>query len=385
MKYKILKIMNDWSTSKERKELNSYGGCGYYRTVKVAEQLAPEYDVTVWNREWIDTFEEYGSPERFYEHVFTNYDMLWLHFTDNPTTFAWLRAMATHFKKKLVMDIDDNFLEVDKGNPALKKQNKGKLDLTNKVAVLATILSEVDAITVSTVPLKLKLLEHFSEVHGVEKKIFVIPNANDIKDWDFTKAKASKVVIGYVGGLSHNDDLDMILPALKTVMTKYPEVLFQMIGQMDMGKAKKVFGKWPQGIRNRIMLLNATRTQPEYPKYLSEQPWSIGIAPLIDSPFNQSKSHIKWLEYSSLKIPVVASRVYPYYKDVLGKETIEHGVTGMLCETVEDWVTHLSTLIEDEKLRNEIGENAYKFVVDNWQYKDQKQQILDVTKKLTEL
>lgn len=81
------------------------------------------------------------------------------------------------------------------------------------------------------------------------------------------------------------------------------------------------------------------------------------------------------------KIPVVASRVYPYYKDVQGKGTIEHGETGLLCDTEEDWVTNLSLLIENEQERKRLGENSYKYVVENWQYKDNKQQILDVVSK----
>lgn len=378
--------MNDWSTSLEREKLNSYGGCGYYRTLKIAQQLEPEYEVTVWNREWKDLYNKMDkNNEKFFEYIFTEYDIVWLHFTDNPITFAWLRSFATHFKKKLWIDIDDNFLEVDKGNPALKKQNRGKLDTTNKVAMLATILSEVDAITVSTLPLKNKIQEHICEVHGVEKPIFVIPNYNDIEDWNYKKREDNGIIIGYSGGLSHNDDLDLILPAIKEVMVKYPEVRFNLVGQMDIKTAKKVFGKWEQSIRSRILLMNATKTQPEYPKYLSEQPWSIGICPLIDSPFNESKSHIKWMEYSMYKIPVVASRVYPYYKDILGKETIQHEETGLLCDTVHDWVNNLSRLIEDEKLRKRLGENAYKHIVDNFQYKDNKKQILETVKKMKNL
>ena len=378
--------MNDYATSPEREKLNSYGGCGYYRTLKIAQQLEPEYEVTVWNREWKDKAKEFNNNmEMLISHIYLNYDIVWMHFTDNPMTFAWLRTGATYYKKKLVMDIDDNFLQVDKGNPALKKQNKGKMDLTNKVAVLATILSECDAITTSTLPLKNKIGEHIAEVHGKEVPIFVVPNYHDIEDWKYEKVKDNGIVIGYSGGLSHNDDLDMVLPAIKTIMEKYPEVRFQLLGQMDVAKAKKVFGKWEQSIRSRILLMNATKTQPEYPKYLSEQPWSIGICPLIDSPFNESKSSIKWLEYSSYKIPVITSRVYPYYKDVLGLETIEHGETGLLCDTVEDWVTNLSKLIEDETLRKKLGENAYNHIVKNWQYKDNRNKILEVTKKLTQL
>lgn len=377
--------MSDWSSSPEREKLNSFGGYGYYRTLKIAQQLEPEYEVTVWNREWKDKHAELGTAEAFYTYIFTNYDIVWLHQSDNDLTFAWLRSMATHFKKKLVMDCDDLFLEVDKGNPALKKLGRGKLNRENKRAMLATNMSFCDALTVSTVPLKKKLQAHIKASQNVDIPIFVVPNCNDIADWNFKKVEEPGVVIGYSGGLSHNDDLDMVLPAIKTIMEKYPEVRFQMMGQMDIAKAKKVFGKWKQSLRNRILLMNATKTQPEYPPYLAEQPWNIGIAPLIPSPFNECKSHIKWMEYSAYKIPVVASRVYPYYKDIFGVPTIEHEETGLLCDTTEDWVNNLSKLIESEELRKKLGQNAYDAIVKNWQYKDWKKNIIEVVEQIKSL
>lgn len=378
--------MSDWASSPEREQLNSYGGLGYYRTLKIAQQLEPEYEVTVWNREWKDKLKELnGDAEDFYTHIFTEYDIIWLHQTDNDLTFAWLRSMATHFKKKLIVDCDDNFLEVDKGNPALKKMGRGKLNRENKRAMMATNFSFADALTVSTVPLKKKLHQHILDVHGIDMPIFVVHNCNDIADWQYEKVQDNGVVIGYSGGLSHNDDLDMVLPAIKTIMEKYPDVRFQLMGQMDLVKAKKVFGKWHQKLRNRIMLLNATKTQPEYPAYLAEQPWNIGIAPLIDSPFNECKSSIKFFEYSMYKIPVVASRVYPYSKDIWGVPVIEHEETGLLCDTYEDWVTNLSKLIENKDLREKLGQNAYKHVVKNWQYKDWKPNIIEVVKQISML
>lgn len=384
-KLKVLKIMSDWSSSPEREKLNSYGGLGYYRTLKIAQQLEPEYEVTVWNREFKDMATKLGNAEAFYKYIFETYDIIWLHMTDNDLTFAWLRSMATHFGKKLVMDCDDLFLEVDKGNPALKQLGRDKLNRENKRAMLATNMSFCDALTVSTVPLKKKLQAHIKAVHNVNIPIFVVPNCNDIADWNYKKVEEKGVVIGYSGGLSHNDDLDMVLPAIKTIMEKYPEVRFQMMGQMDIAKAKKVFGKWKQSLRNRILLMNATKTQPEYPAYLAEQPWNIGIAPLIDSPFNECKSHIKFMEYSMYKIPVVASRIYPYYKDIFGVPTIEHEETGLLCDTVEDWVENLSRLIENEDLRKKLGENAYNHVVKNWQYKDWKKKIIEVVDAIKQL
>jgi len=78
------------------------------------------------------------------------------------------------------------------------------------------------------------------------------------------------------------------------------------------------------------------------------------------------------MEYSMIKIPTVASRVYPYFIELDGKDTIRDGETGFLCSTPEQWEKTLSKLIEDEELRIKIGQQAYNYIKDNWQYKDSK-------------
>ena len=84
------------------------------------------------------------------------------------------------------------------------------------------------------------------------------------------------------------------------------------------------------------------------------------------------------------KIPVVASPVYPYNKDVLGIDTIKDGETGLFANDNE-WEEKLSLLIENEELRKKLGENAYNHIVDKWQYKDNKQTIIDVVEKIKAL
>lgn len=378
-------IQNDWSTSPERKKANSYGGCGYYRIIKVAEQLKKEHDVTVWGREWEEEYNTLDKDnEKFFDKIASSYDVVWLHFTDNPNVFAWLRAACDKHGTKIVMDIDDNFLEVDKKNPALKKQNRGKLDLTNKVAVLSTILSFCDVITVSTLPLKKKIYDHIKTVHNIDKTVFVVPNMNDEKDWRYERVSSNKIVIGYSGGLSHREDLELVLPSIKKILKRYPETMFQIVGQMDIAEAKKIFSKWSQTIRERVFLLNATKTQPEYPKYLSEQPWAIGIAPLIDSPFNESKSHIKWMEYAMYEIPTIASPRYPYKKDISGIPTIEDMETGVFAND-DDWEEKLSLLIEDENLRKTIGKKAKETVIKNWQYEQNAEKILSIARQIANI
>ena len=91
----------------------------------------------------------------------------------------------------------------------------------------------------------------------------------------------------------------------------------------------------------------------QYPKYLARQGFDIGIAPLADNAFNRGKSNLRWLEYSALKIPTVASNVGHF------AETIRPGLDGILCDTPDDFTRELETLIKDRSLRWNLGQAAY--------------------------
>lgn len=382
---KILRLFNDWQQKKSREENNGYGGCGYYRVIKLAEQLSPEHDVTLWGNEWKKKYIELGSDNvKFYEHIFSTYDLVWMHYSDNDQLFKWMYVAAKKYGSKLVMDIDDNFLDLDEGNPAKSHIGRGSYKRT----ALATILSFCDAITVSTEPLKARLAKHFMDTHKIEKEIFVVPNFNDVEDWNKVEMPENPgkngIVIGYMGSVSHKDDLEMVLPSIKTIMEKYPHVGFQLMGQLTFDGARDIFEDWDQKLRSRIHLISPTDNMKDFPQWFAIQYWDIGIAPLIDSSFNRCKSHIKWMEYAMRKIPTVASEVYPYCEPIHGRATIVHNETGFLCRP-DEWVDTLSMLIEAPGLRDKIGQQAYDYVLDKWQYKDAKPEILDIVEKIAQI
>src|SRR5437899_12979401 len=67
----------------------------------------------------------------------------------------------------------------------------------------------------------------------------------------------------------------------------------------------------------------------------------IGIAPLEKNAFNDAKSELKWLEYTALGIPTVASDFGPY------KRAIGSGKDGFL--TNDNWELALTNLIENSE------------------------------------
>lgn len=227
---------------------------------------------------------------------------------------------------------------------------------------------------VSTEPLKKTYLR-------LNKNIDIIPNCNQLSDWLPNKKKDDGIIrIGYAGGTSHNADLDLVLPALKVILKKYPQVRFEVFGAADKEKATEMVEKL--GIEaERVQFYSGTPAFDKYPETLADKGWDIGLAPLVDDKFNVCKSHIKWLEYSAHKIPTLASKTYPYSEDIEGTKTIEHGKTGYFCETKKDWIKNLSELIESESKRKEIGENAYQFIKENWQYSQHAQKWANIIKK----
>ena len=82
------------------------------------------------------------------------------------------------------------------------------------------------------------------------------------------------------------------------------------------------------------------------------------------------------------KIPTVASRVYPYYKDIGELKTIEDGKTGYLAKGTKEWYAKLEELVLSKDKRQEIGENAYNYIKENWQYSQNKDKIQEIYDKI---
>jgi len=357
---KILFYFSDHGANHERVVQNTYGGVGYYRIIKPSQQVKG-HEVTVMGSELTKKGE---TAEERWERLFDEYDVFWCPYFSDPMEASALFSTRDWMGKKVVIDCDDNFLDVLESHPLYDKLKTGKRDK----AFMATILSLADVVTVSTEPLKQRLRKHFKEVQGIEKNIVVIPNMNDIKDWDVKREKRDpkKIVIGYPGSNSHQDDLAMLMPSLLEVMKKHKHVYFEVVGSISKDMLP-MFDTFPLDVMKRIDIWPGTFTFKEYPAFIGGRNWDIGVCPLADNVFTRCKSHIKFMEYSALKIPVIASRVHPYYVPIEDKFVIEHEKTGLLVKPNE-WVEALERMITDAELRKTLATNAHQHILDNWQY-----------------
>lgn len=357
---KITFFRNDYTANAVRQADDEYGGVGYYRIIKPA-QFLKGHDVTVVGA---GLFKKGETAEKQWTRIFKDCDIFWTTYFSDPKVASAMFYHRDKLKKKVIIDIDDNYLDIATTHPLYDRFKPTKKER----AYLSTILTFADAITVSTETLKQRISEHLKKIYGIEKQIFVIPNMNDIKDWNFKQAKKNKdkIVIGYSGSNSHYDDLEMIFPALAKIMDKHKNIYFESMGAL--GKENiKIFECFSEEAKLRCDILPSTWTFKEYPKHLASMKWDIAIAPLTDSFFTRSKSCIKFFEYSMFKIPTIASRVYPYYVPNFGREIITNEVNGLLVKQNE-WFDAIEKLVLDKELREQLGQNAYNHVKDNWQY-----------------
>lgn len=80
--------------------------------------------------------------------------------------------------------------------------------------------------------------------------------------------------------------------------------------------------------------------------------FTIGIMPLPDEPWTHGKCGFKGLQYMALGIPTVASNIG------VNAEIISHGVNGMIVNNEDEWYQSLASLLENEALRNVLGQKG---------------------------
>jgi len=190
--------------------------------------------------------------------------------------------------------------------------------------------------------------------------IYLLPNYLDPKLWSFKKPEpnADNITnIVYMGGDSHQPDLEMIESAIRNILERYQ------------GRVKfTTWGLQPsQALIDHPLVEWKALTPGDYAsfaEYFTQQDFDIYISPLKDSLFNRCKSSIKIFEYTSLGIAGVSSGLEPY------RNVIKSGETGLLAETIEQWEAHLITLIDNPEMRLQIAKQAQISVRSDWLISD---------------
>lgn len=229
---------------------------------------------------------------------------------------------------RVIYHIDDDLLHLPDSLGSEIVQRHGNQDVLDTRRFL---LDNCDLIYASTAELARRLQEEFP----AQRVIFGIyaPYMGDLTmDLPPHPSAGAGPVIGYMGSKGHQKDLDLVVPALVRLLDERPTLRFEVFGTIALPVELQRFG-------DRVQARAVQRSYHDFLKTLATLRWDIGLAPLVDAPFNRCKAPTKYIEYSACGIPTAASKVTPYDLaiPVAGGRLVE-----------DDWYEALASWLDDE-------------------------------------
>lgn len=253
-----------------------------------------------------------------------------------------LQAMG----KKIIYETDDNYEAINETHPFHKIKDYGVLS-SRELAMSA------DAVTCSTNEIRNWLKPYASG------EIYVIPNSIDFGQYPLRKKAGDKVRVGFQGSNIHSSDLLIVVDAIVN-LKKELDFDFYIFG-IDDKPLKELYKfcleykenwQWVKDFKILYEKLQTieythipTQKYADYRNELSKLDLDIGICPLAENEFNQSKSCLKYYEYVAVGTTVLASNVVPYVTEMYPED---------LCKNrYIKWYSKLKRLIMNEGYRRE--------------------------------
>jgi hypothetical protein len=258
---------------------------------------------------------------------------------DGPSNL-WFHIGVKKDRPRTVYELDDDLWNVDHTNVKAFRWFMGGIDdqgVQHNVQVnIARSIALADVATCTTEPLA-EIMRQFNP------NVEIIPNyiPRWVTEWE--RPRRDQLTIGWGGSGTHGMDWAAEGPQINRFL-KRSGMTFRLIG----GNAKQA----REQLKLPVDQVSAAGWIPSVEDYWRSIDYDIGVIPLKHHLFNQSKSHLKFLENAALGIPTVASNAGPY------SNAIEHGKTGFLVRRDHEWGKYLRDLVNDEAMREEIGANA---------------------------
>ena len=260
--------------------------------------------------------------------------------------------LAKEYGKPVFFDIDDLVFDTVYTDQLSYTQGLNSVEKGNYDAGVRNygyMLENCDGAITSTNQLQEELHKYQSKVllnRNLASDELIAISSQYIKDYSQT---SDIVKIGYFSGsISHNENFELIKPAIKQLLKKYSNVQLHIVGILDIPKDMKPF-------ENQIVTHDYVDWD-KLPALISEV--DINLAPLVDSIFNRAKSEIKWIEAALVKVPTVASKIGAF------SDMVIDGETGLLA-TDDQWFDKLESLVLSLELRQKLAESAYRAVLEN--------------------
>ncbi len=185
------------------------------------------------------------------------------------------------------------------------------------------------------------------EVLPFNPNVEVIPTAVDQERYRLKTypVRQEKVTLGWIGDHGSIHYLEKMKPVFEKVAERYSQAELKIVCDIffDCERMKVVKKNW---------------TAEE--EVTDLQGFDIGLMPLVDDPWSWGKCGLKIIQYQGVGVPVVCTSVG------VNKDLVEDGINGYWAMTPEEWEEKLSLLIENPDLREKMGREGRKRVLERY-------------------
>lgn len=313
----------------------TFDGTGdvYYRMLHPARLLAQQPHFQVISV-------DYRSPHR--NQLVLTADLAILILLNDYEIYPVLEERKSR-GRPTVFEINDNFYDVQPWSPVYNQWRDPQL-----IDQYLTTTRLADCLQVSSAGLK----TIFSNDIG-EDRIIVFPNhiddstLMDIQKKHYPTSSADKTIhLGWGGSLGHMADLALHAHHLSDFISSHTNVHLHIMGNNYMKElfqlAPSQFSFYPWG------------TLDDYNRFLEKL--HIGLIFNMNTPYNNCRSDVKFLEYAAKGLAVLAPPTEPYADTILDDQT------GLFFRSTEELLTRLERLISSPETIRLLGQNAHRYV-----------------------
>jgi glycosyltransferase involved in cell wall biosynthesis len=234
--------------------------------------------------------------------------------------------------KKLVYDFDDAIM--------FRDSKRGNTESFFRMLMFKRTVKGSDAVIAGNEYLK-------GLASPYNKNIVVIPTSIDMERYGPKKwaDEDGTVTLGWIGSHSTIFYLERIKGVLDKIFKEYPNTRLKIVSDrfFDCNNMPVVKKKW------------------DYDEEIADlQSFDVGLMPLTDDPWTRGKCGFKLLQYMAVGIPPVCSPVG------VNSEIVNHAVNGFWATDDREWFDYLRRLILDSGLRERLGEEARKTVIERY-------------------
>jgi len=173
--------------------------------------------------------------------------------------------------------------------------------------------------------------------------VSILPTSLDPGKYEIRAKKPSKHIdLVWIGSKSTGKYLEEGLPVLEDIARSLPHIRLKIIADFDL--ETKILTTLPVPWNEKREAYDLSSAH-------------IGIAPMPDNPWTKGKCGLKVLQYMAAGLPVVSS------VSGVNAEIIQHGKTGFLADSPEEWRGAVEKLVHDPELRRVMGETGRMWVM----------------------